>query len=122
MTPELLKYIDIEFSNWGYSTVLPSSLLVLVSLYLRLLVLKDGAEFAAIEGKEIVMGDPGRAWNGPVPSDVLISEWNVVVKLWSIVACEEVRRDERAGRTIDRRGSLRWRFRGEREWRSKLEE
>ncbi|KAF2690245.1 hypothetical protein K458DRAFT_328526 [Lentithecium fluviatile CBS 122367] len=94
-------FIDARYSAWGYFVTLDESLVVLCAVFMQLLVLKDVWEYEKLAGKEIQMGDCG-----PGESGVEISAEEVVRRLATVIMGEDLRRDEKRGFEVDRRGGL----------------
>jgi hypothetical protein len=111
MTPSLVPFIDIEISNWGYRVRLNSNLIILASLFTRLLVLHDISEYERVAGESIDVGECSTRSNAEQ-----ITQWRVLFKLFSVEAGEMLRRDEALGKPIDRTDRRRWRFKGEEQW------
>jgi hypothetical protein len=112
MTPSLVPFIDIEIFNWGYRVRLNANLIILASLFMRLLVLHDIPEYERIKGEQIDVGECSTHASGEE-----ITQWRVLVKLFSVEAGEMLRDDEERRKPIDRRPDMkRWRFKGEKEW------
>ncbi|CAO2655898.1 Nn.00g047010.m01.CDS01 [Neocucurbitaria sp. VM-36] len=94
-------YVGAVYSAWGYSMVMSEELVVLCAVYMQLLSLEGIDEYERVSRREIQMGDcaPGR-------SGEAIKGDDVVRRLATVVLGEEVRRDEKAGRKIERREGL----------------
>ncbi|KAH7383267.1 hypothetical protein BKA66DRAFT_529864 [Pyrenochaeta sp. MPI-SDFR-AT-0127] len=95
------SYVGATFSAWGYSMLMSEELVVLCAVYMQLLSLADIDEYERVSGRDIQMGDcgPGR------PGDVIKGE-DVVNRLATVVLGEAVRRDEKVGKKVDKRGAL----------------
>ncbi|KAF2243645.1 hypothetical protein BU26DRAFT_523234 [Trematosphaeria pertusa] len=94
-------YVGARYSVWGYSVTLDEALVVLCAVYMQLLTLKDVFEYEERTGKNIQMGDCG-----PGVSGEMITEEEVVRRLASVVMGEDLRRDEKRGKVIVRRGGM----------------
>ncbi|KAF1845412.1 uncharacterized protein K460DRAFT_366297 [Cucurbitaria berberidis CBS 394.84] len=94
-------YVGAVYSVWGYSMVMSEELVVLCAVYMQSLSLKGIDEYENFNQREIQMGDcaPGRSGDAIRGDDV-------VKRLATIVIGEAVRRDEKAGKEIHRRGAL----------------
>jgi hypothetical protein len=113
LTPKWQKYIDMEFSNWGYELQLSSSLIVLAALFAQLLVLEDDAEYASMYGEHLEFG-----FVASRTMDVgEIEPWHVALRLFAVAVGDVVRDQEAKGAVIDRRPALRWRFKGQWFWK-----
>jgi len=111
ITPTLRPYLDIEISNWGYHVRLNPGLIILASLFTRLLVLRNIADYER-GGAKIDMGECS-----PGPVGQLITDWEVVKRLFGVVAGEDLRADEERGKAIQREPDmLRWRYKRSVEW------
>ncbi|KAF1833770.1 hypothetical protein BDW02DRAFT_639855 [Decorospora gaudefroyi] len=104
-----LPYVGATFHAWGYSMCMTQELVVLCSVFTQLLRLDSVHEYEQIAGRPIQVGDcvPGRT------GDAILGE-EVLRRLATVVMGESVRRDERAGRQIDRSRGLEveWPVRG----------
>ena len=112
ISPEISRFVDIQFVNWGYGVRLSSSLIVLARLYQRLLLLDDIAHYERVSGFRIDVGQcrPGK-------TGTPLQWWDVLVRLFTVAAGEMSREDERNGVPINRtRGMLRWKFAGDEDW------
>jgi hypothetical protein len=94
-------FVGARYAVWGYSVTLDESLVVLCAVYMQLLVLRDIWEYEKSARKEIQMGDCG-----PGVSGVEIAAEEVVKRLATVVMGEELRRDEKRGVRIERKGEL----------------
>lgn len=120
LTPrsEWRRYVDVEFMNWGYGVRIDKPLVILAVLFSQLLVLESGREFERVQGAKIDGADVG-PWASE-EEGMEIGPLTVLVRLFSVVCGEMVRRDEARGRKIDRSegggDGVRWRFRGSGKW------
>lgn len=96
-----LPFIGAKYSAWGYSVTIDESLGVLCAVYMQLLTLKDVREYEMQAGKPIQMGDCN-----PGVSGATIEEEQVVKRLATVIMGEQLRKDEKKGKTIDRSGAL----------------
>lgn len=96
-----LPYVGAVFHAWGYSMVMTAELVVLCSVFMDVMSLGSEAEYERVTGKRLQVGDcaPGRLGDW-------ISGEDVLQRLATVVMGESVRRDERAGREIDRSRGL----------------
>lgn len=94
-------YVGATFSAWGYSMLMSEELVVLCAVYMQLLSLGDIDEYEQANGRQIQMGDCGPG----TPGDAIKGE-DVLNRLATVVLGEAVRRDEKAGKKIDKRGAL----------------
>ncbi|KAL6708933.1 hypothetical protein ACN47E_002060 [Coniothyrium glycines] len=94
-------YVGATFSAWGYSMQMTEELVVLCAVYMENLSLASVAEYEERTGRQIQMGEcvPGRTGDAIKGDDVL-------KRLATVVLGESVRRDEKAGKKIDRRRGL----------------
>ena len=94
-------YVGATFSAWGYSMLMTEDLVVLCAVYMQLLRFEGIDEYERVSGRKIQMGDcgPGRSGDAIKGDDVMR-------RLATVVMGEAVRRDEKAGKKIDRRGAL----------------
>ena len=95
------RYLGATFAAWGYSMEMTEELLVLCAVYMKLLSLDSIDDYEERSGRTIQMGDcvPGRT------GDRITGE-EVMRRLATVVLGEDVRRDEKAGRKIDRSQGL----------------
>jgi len=104
--------------NWGYGVRMDKPLIILAVLFNQLLVLESGREFERVEGGRIDGADVG-PWASE-EEGMEIVPLTVLVRLFSVICGEMVRRDEARGRRIDRseggRDGVRWRFSGSEDW------
>ncbi|KAH7135897.1 hypothetical protein B0J11DRAFT_454636 [Dendryphion nanum] len=97
-----LPFVGAQYDCWGYSFVMDESLVVICGVYMQLLTLNNIEEYKAKSGKNIEIGDCG-----PGEPDTEIDGEKVVERLATIVIGEHVRKDEKKGMKIRRRGMLR---------------
>lgn len=95
------KFVGAKYSVWGYSVVITEELAVLAAVYMQLLKLKDVAEYEKVNGKKIKIGDCN-----PGPAGTAIDGAEVMRRLATVVMGEQLRRDEKKGKTISREGTL----------------
>lgn len=104
--------------NWGYGVRMDKPLILLALLFNQLLVLENGREFERVEGVKIDGADVG-PWASE-EDRMEIGPLTVLVRLFSVICGEMVRRDEARGRMIDRTegggDGVRWRFKGSDKW------
>jgi hypothetical protein len=98
---ERKPFVGATYSSWGYSVDMSESLVVLSAAYMQLLSLESIEEYEMVSGKEIQMGD----CNPGTPGE-MITGYEVMRRLASIVMGEELRRDEKRGIPIDRSGGM----------------
>ncbi|KAF2130451.1 hypothetical protein P153DRAFT_366037 [Dothidotthia symphoricarpi CBS 119687] len=94
-------YVGATFSAWGYSMQMTQELVVLAAVFMQLLSLESVDEYERVVGKRIQRGDCA-----PGVSGTRILGEEVVRRLATVVMGESVRRDEKAGRRIERREGL----------------
>ncbi|KAI1585715.1 hypothetical protein A1F97_01349 [Pyrenophora tritici-repentis] len=92
-----MPLVGAKFHAWGYSMVMTEELIVLCSVFMQLMSLRNIDEYEEVAGKRIQMGDcaPGRTGD-------LITGAEVLKRLATVVMGEDVRRDESEGKAIDR--------------------
>jgi hypothetical protein len=113
LTPQWQRYIDVEFSNWGFDLLLTPSLIVLAALFGQLLQLADATEYRALYGEDLEMG-----WLASrTLTDGAITEWHIVLRLFTVAVGDVVREEEKDGKPVDRTPALKWRFRGQWLWK-----
>jgi hypothetical protein len=113
LTPQWQRYIDVEFSNWGFDLLLTPSLIVLAALFGQLLQLADATEYRALYGEDLEMG-----WLASrTLTDGAITEWHIVLRLFTVAVGDVVRTEEKDGKAVDRTPALKWRFRGQWLWK-----
>lgn len=101
---EWLEYIDMEFSNWGYSIQLTEELIVVAALFSKLLVLEDADEYRTRYGEELEYGFVGQR----TVHEGEITPWHVALRLFTVAVGDVVREEERKGTIIERKKELRW--------------
>jgi hypothetical protein len=113
LTAEWKEYIGMQFANWGYDCQITESLVVLAAVFAQLLVLRDEAQYEELYGQKMVHGFASEQtkWWGA------ITEWNVVLRLFTVLVGHRVREDEAIGIPIDRTPALKWKFNGGWIWR-----
>ncbi|RAR16533.1 hypothetical protein DDE83_000098 [Stemphylium lycopersici] len=96
-----LPYVGATFHAWDYSMLMTAELVVMCSVFVELMSLESEEEYEQVTGKRLQVGDcaPGRVGD-------LITGEEVMRRLATVVMGESVRRDERAGRAIDRSQGL----------------
>lgn len=109
------RYINIEFSHWGYRVRLESTHIILAILFHSLLLLPSEADFLRVNGKQIDWGCQDRTRR----KGQKITEWDCVVHLFAVIAGEMVREDEGLGRKVRREEEAEFMFRlgGEAVWK-----
>jgi hypothetical protein len=95
------KFLGAKYSCWGYSIVIDETHLVIAAVFMQLLTLQDIEEYERIAGKKIQRGSVG-----PGPDGKIIGAETVVRRLFTIVAGEELRKDEKEGKHVSRNGGL----------------
>jgi hypothetical protein len=115
---EWRRYVDVEFMNWGYGVRMDKPLVILAVLFNQLLVLESNRDFERVQRRRIDGADMG-SWASE-EERMEIGPLTVLVRLFSVICGEMVRRDEARGRKIDRSegggDGVRWRFRGSDDW------
>jgi hypothetical protein len=99
--PNRKKFIGAVYSNWGYEVTITEQYLVMAAVFMQLLTLTDIEEYGRTTGKDIDRGDVG-----PGPAGELIELGGVVSRLFTVIAGEALRRDEKLGIPIRREGGL----------------
>ncbi|KIW03896.1 uncharacterized protein PV09_04739 [Verruconis gallopava] len=104
ITPTWKKFVGVIFDHWGYRVKLEDSHIVLAILFMQLLVLPSEKEYISMYGKtlEVTCDCAYRCGR--------ITEWDVLVKLFAVVAGELIREDENEGRRV-RRDLTQFRYR-----------
>jgi hypothetical protein len=113
LTSSWREYVDIEFANWGYDLKITESLILVVALFSQLLVLDDAADYERLYGRLMQLGFVGKRTMGAGP----ITNWHIVLRLFTTIVGDVVRSEEDQGRTIDRTPDLKWRYKGQWLWR-----
>jgi len=106
----------MELSNWGYELRLTPSLVVLAAVFKELCVLEGGSEdYLRLypEERGLDLGAVGSRTGG----EGRITEWHVVLRLFTTIVGDLVREDEGKGAKVDRRPGLRWKWKGGWVWR-----
>lgn len=112
-------YTDITFEKWGYHVRLEDTHIVLAVLFSQLLVLPGAKEYKRLYGRELEYGLQDREER----RGQKIEAWDVLVKVFCVVAGELLREDELVGRRVRREEvAFRYRLRGEGEWRDVVDE
>ena len=99
------KFLGAKYSCWGYSIVIDETHLVIAAVFMQLLTLQDIEEYERIAGKKIQRGSVG-----PGPDGKIIGAETVVRRLFTIMAGEELRKDEKGGKDVSRNGGLKIRW------------
>lgn len=97
------KHLNSKYSNWGYTVRIKEPHLILCAIFLQCCTVRDAAEYKRVNGSDIVVGDvgPTRGKDG-----YKIDEKDVVSRVFSVIAGERVRKDEKKGKEIDRTTKL----------------
>ncbi|PVI04160.1 hypothetical protein DM02DRAFT_611765 [Periconia macrospinosa] len=96
-----LPFVGATYSVWGYSITLDEGLVVLCAVYMQLLSLSDIAEYEAKSGKSIQMGECA-----PREAGIVIDDEEVMKRLATVIIGDELRKDEKKGIKIVRKGTL----------------
>ncbi|KAF2758461.1 hypothetical protein EJ05DRAFT_351944 [Pseudovirgaria hyperparasitica] len=96
------KYVGAIISNWGYSLEFTEDHLVMAKVLMQTMTVKDVAEYEQVTGKKAKIGN----CNVGGPESGRISEEDVMIKIFAIIAGEMIRDDEDQGKKIDRTGTL----------------
>jgi hypothetical protein len=115
--PQWMTYVDLELSNWGYEFRFTPSLIVLAAIFRELCVLEGGPE----EYRRMYPSDNEGLELGTVGlrtiEEGVITEWHVILRLFTTIVGDLVREDESKGSEVERKPGLRWRWRGGWVWR-----
>lgn len=95
-------FIGARYRAWGYNVIFTEALIVLCAAFMQLLTLNSIEEYEEKAGKQIHIGDCAPSATGNI-----IGPETVVERLATIVLGEAVRRDEKAGKVVDKSGRLR---------------
>ena len=115
MTSQWQKLVDIQMSHWGYRVRLESTHIALAILFHSLLVLPSQDAYAKVYNKPLEY----RHQDQTERKGERISEWDVLLHFFAIVAGEMLREDEREGRRIRREEvEFVYRLKGEKAWKS----
>ncbi|OCK79257.1 hypothetical protein K432DRAFT_383242 [Lepidopterella palustris CBS 459.81] len=95
------KFLGAKYSCWGYSVVIEEVHLVIAAVFMQLLTLRDVEEYERVSGRAIERGDVN-----PKEEGLEISDETVVRRLFTVIAGEDLRRDERRGVVVKREVGL----------------
>ncbi|PSN60970.1 hypothetical protein BS50DRAFT_578786 [Corynespora cassiicola Philippines] len=94
-------FVGAKYMAWGYSITMNESLIALCAVYMQLMTLKDVWEYEKVAGKAIQVGDCNPGVHGEP-----IEATEVVRRLASVIMGEQLRKDEKRGRTVVKRGGM----------------
>ncbi|KAF2003730.1 hypothetical protein P154DRAFT_519948 [Amniculicola lignicola CBS 123094] len=95
------SFVGAQFTSWGYSLEMSQELVVLCAVFMQLLTLKDEAEYERLTGEKIELGNCN-----PGPKGTLIAELEVARRVASVVMGEALRRDEKRGVKVVKKGGM----------------
>jgi hypothetical protein len=96
------NYVGAQVEAWGYAFTMSPELITLCEVFMHLLTLGSAADYEALSGKPIEMGDVGPGTHGD-----RIGREEVMRRLCTVVLGEFVRRDEKRGVCVRKKGALR---------------
>jgi hypothetical protein len=107
----------MEFANHGVIVRMDRNLITLAAIFAELLMLKDVGEFERVQGVKIDAPRWGRAdWEYTDGRVTPITEFTVVIKVFSLILGAWMREQERLGIAIEGKGCMYWRLKGEKRW------
>lgn len=95
------NYVGAQVSAWGYTFTMTPELITLCEVFMHLLTLSSAADYEALSGKQIEMGDVGPGRHGDK-----IGREEVMRRLCTVVLGEFVRADEKKGFKVRKTGAL----------------
>ncbi|KAJ4381881.1 hypothetical protein N0V86_003249 [Didymella sp. IMI 355093] len=96
------NYVGAQVEAWGYAFTMTPELITLCEVFMHLLTLSSAADYEALSGKPMEMGDVGPGKHGDK-----IGREEVMRRLCTVVLGEYVRRDEKRGVSVRKAGALR---------------
>ncbi|OCL12293.1 hypothetical protein AOQ84DRAFT_420323 [Glonium stellatum] len=105
------KFLGAKYSCWGYSVAIDETHIVIAAAFMQLLTLQDIAEYERVTRKTVQRGSVG-----PGPDGKVIGAETVVRRLFTIVAGEELRKDEKKGKDVSKNGGLKIQWPNEENW------
>ncbi|KAF2020787.1 hypothetical protein BU24DRAFT_416468 [Aaosphaeria arxii CBS 175.79] len=97
-----LPFVGARYTCWGYEVTMTESLVTVCAVFMQLLSLQDIAEYEKTYGKNIEVVQR----NSPQEPGPAFKEEDIVQRLATIIIGDDLRRDERRGKRVFKRGTL----------------